>query len=137
MSYRGSIFFRILAALLIAGLLVAAGISLYRAGFTQGYVQGASISQGTSPVQSAPVAPFYPGYGPWYGFGFWHPFGFLPLIPLAFFFLFLLFALGFWFRPRRWAAYGHPHEHHHGWRERPEQTDRPKSENPDQPESNP
>lgn len=102
-----SFFFRLLAALLLIGLLVAAGTLVFRAGFSQGYASGAAISSGEGGQAVPRVGPGYPYY-PYYP-GFFGPrFGFFPFFPIIGFFFFGLLFFGlmrFLFWPRRW---GHP-----------------------------
>ena len=105
-----SFFFRLLAALLLISLLVAAGTLVYRAGFSQGYANGAAISSGEGGQTAPPAGPGYLYY-PYYGRGFFGPrFGFFPFFPIiGFFFFGLLFfgLLRFLFWPRRWGYPGH------------------------------
>lgn len=70
--------FRVLAAIVLVGLLVALGAGVYQAGVVAGAAQ-----QGT-----ATVAPWMYGWGPGFGFGF----GIFHLLGTLFF-LFLVFAL--------------------------------------------
>ncbi len=99
---RGSILFRILRALLLVGILVAAGVFIFQAGQAQGYALGlAAADKGTTVNPPAPL-PYY-GYG--YGYGI-RPF-FFPFFPLGgLLFIFgLFFLLSFvfgGFRRRYW-----------------------------------
>jgi hypothetical protein len=109
---RGSIVARILAAILVVGLLIAAGVLVYRAGFTQGWAQAALVS-GEEGQRAVPGFPYYPGfYRPHFGF-----FPGFPLFGLFFFGLFILFLFRWLFRPWGWGHPGHWHAHphtHHG-----------------------
>ena len=105
---RGSILFRILGALLIIGILVAAGVFIFQAGQAQGYALGLTAAGKDGATTPAPL-PYY-GYG--YGLGF-HPF-FFPFFPLGgLLFIFgLFFLLSFvfgGFRRRYW------YHHQGGW----------------------
>jgi hypothetical protein len=108
MFYRG-IFWRILLAVLLVGLLVLGGGALYRAGWAQGY-QAAALAASASGSEGAPVAPYYGVYPQYPAFGyppffapFWAPFGLC--LGVGFFFL-LLFLIGGLFRPHRWGHWG-------------------------------
>jgi hypothetical protein len=110
MFYRG-IFWRILLAVLLVGLLVVGGGALYRAGWTQGY-QAAALAASANGSEGAPVVPYSGVYPP----GAFYPvFGYTPFFApfglcLGFgFFLLLLFLIGGLFRPHRWG----PHESGH------------------------
>ena len=122
---RGSLFLRLLAAVLLIGALVAAGWMIFQAGQAQGYAMGAAQAAaqagdagGVQPVPQG--GPFYPGY-----YGYYRP-HFSPFFPLAgiFWFLVLFFVIGGLFRaifwglrgPRHYGWYGGPGHHHpHGW----------------------
>ena len=116
--YRRFFGFRILAALVLVGLLFAAGSAVYRLGYAEGWAGSAAVQAAGSGGQAPNVAPGYaPGYGPGYPYnpGFFGPrFGFFPFFPFFGFCLFGLFLLclfGFLFRgPRRWGkGQGHSH----------------------------
>jgi hypothetical protein len=111
MFYRDSFLLRILAFLVLAGILLAVGSSIYQMGFNQGVTQGLVL--GGSEVERPPVAPGYPYYPGYFrpSFGFF-PFGFIC------FGLFFFFVFGWLFRPHRWGRgpWGaHPHRHPHDW----------------------
>ena len=110
MFYRG-LFWRILLAVLLVGLLVVGGGALYRAGWTQGY-QAAALAAGASGSEGAPVAPFYGVYPPgafYPAFGyppFFAPFGAPFGLCLGIgFFLLLFLLIGAFFRPHRWGPH--------------------------------
>ena len=108
-----SIVFRILATLVLVGLLVGGGVLLYRSGWSQGFLAASAAKQGAA-AGSGSVVPFGPGvypYGPWFYPGFFFPFGFLFTGLLIF--LAVGFLLRLIFLPFRMAAWG---AHHHGWR---------------------
>lgn len=104
-----------LLALLICGLLTISGLGTYRAGWSQGYVNG-SIAAGGEEGAAAPLRGYGPGYGygfgPWpffFGIGLFFKFGLLLL-------LFLMFAkflsFGFWRmaggpKGKYWAKHRH------------------------------
>jgi len=103
-----SIWFRIIAGLVLIVALVGIGLFAYNAGIAQGLAQNVQAQAGQAPTTTLPYYAF--PYGPrFYGFG---GFGLLGcLIPL--FFIFLAFAALrglFWFGPRRWN-----HRHHGPW----------------------
>lgn len=127
---RGSIFLRVLAALLLIGVLAAAGWMVFQAGQAQGYAMGAAQAAAQSGdaggVQPVPQGgPFYPGY-----YGYYRP-HFSPFFPLAgiFWFLIIFFVIGGLFRaifwgwrgPRHYPGgwYGGPGHHQHPWGEPP------------------
>ncbi len=131
---------RIVVALLLIGLLVGGGVTLYRAGFAQGYQTGAlSVQAGGNPATpqtpfSGGVPPYYYYYWPHYGFpGFFPPFGLFFGIGLFLLFLFLIGGLfrGFGWRGRH-GYYGYgpgpgwgPHPHDRGPGETPEEGNPP------------
>jgi hypothetical protein len=95
-------FVRILAVLLVAGVLLAAGVYVYQVGLAQGYAQGAAVAGGETP-QLEPGFRGYPGFGPGTGHGPWgFRFGFFLFFPLlaCFFGLLFLFGIGGLFRAR-------------------------------------
>ncbi|MGD0610518.1 MAG: hypothetical protein ABSB41_03315 [Anaerolineales bacterium] len=105
--------FRILATLVLIGLLVGGGVLLYRAGWSQGYLAASAAKQTTTGSNGSivPWAPGYLGYGPRFYPGLFFPFGFLFTGLLIFFAGFFLLRLIFF--PFRMAAW---ESHHHGWR---------------------
>ena len=120
MFRTGFIFVRILAALVLMGLLIAGGYMVFRAGEAQGYALGAAAATGavTAPQAPVPAYPFYPGGWPgYYGMHFF-PFG--PLFGLFCFggVVFFFFAVvGGIFRRRAWHhahAEGGPEHMHWG-----------------------
>ena len=113
MSERGSVVWRVLAALILVGVLIAAGVYIYQAGISQGIAQAALVSKEGSP-QPVPGYPYYPGfYGPHFGF-----FPGFSLFGFFFFGLLILFLLRWVFRPWGWRQHGywhaHPHTHDQG-----------------------
>jgi len=129
MVSRGSLVFRILAALLVIGVVVAAGVLLYRAGFSQGFLQGGAAVQGDAPLDN-PGFPFTYGFRGMYPGFLWPHFGFFPFFGFCLFGLLLLFFFGWVFRPRFW---GRPHPggwHRYGpyWGAPPEEKDRPEGQ---------
>jgi len=119
---------RVLAALLLAAILMAGAVGLYRAGWSQGYWAGGLVAAAGDGA-AAPRGPYlYPGYG-WGGAGpsFGPPMGFFfgPWVCLIGFALF--FLLGGFFRfwghgawrggPHAWEGphgrhwHTHPHSH--------------------------
>ena len=133
--FRFGILWRILMALVIIALLAAAGVTLYRTGFAQGY-QTALVAAGKAGSGTpAPQLPYYgyPPYGFYPGFGFHGFFPFFgPLIGIGFFLLIFFLISGlfrFAFR-RRWAdrgdwGYGPGYWGHgpYGWHHGPEGQD--------------
>ena len=107
---RGSFFVRFVVFLLVIGILVGGGALLYRAGFTQGYVQGAATgaagtTQAAPGLPNQPV-PYYPGFWPWWGYPH---FGFFPFAGILGFFLFIFLFFGLMrllFRPHYWGPMG-------------------------------
>jgi len=96
---------RVLAAIVIVGVLAGLGVAVYNAGVSQGAVQGASLAT----ASGAPAVAYgWYGYGPHWGWGF-------PVFGIFFWILgvFLVFALlralfgwGRWGR-HRWDDRGH------------------------------
>jgi hypothetical protein len=120
MERRGYFIYRLLAALLVVGILAAAGVAVYRAGFTQGYLQAAAAAEEGGAL-TRPGSPYYPGFG-------WPRFGFFPFFPfVGFFFFGLLFFLFFraLFRPWHWGYPGPWHGYPPGWGAPPWAKDRP------------
>jgi hypothetical protein len=113
MFRRGFFVFRLLAALLLMGVLIIAGFMVFRAGEAQGFALGAASAAGADsafvvPPQAVTTHPLYMrGWTGYYGMHF-SPFG--PLFGLlcfgGFAFFFLFFVVGGFFRHRAW--------HHHG-----------------------
>ncbi len=116
---RGSFFVRLVVSLLMIAILIGGGALLYRAGFTQGYIQGAAAST-SGATQSGPglsnqPVPFYPGYWPWWAYPH---FGFFPFAGFLGFFLFIFLFFGLMrllFRPHHWGPMGGYPRHWHGW----------------------
>lgn len=95
--------FRVIAALLLVGVLVGIGFGVYNAGVSQGIAQNV-----TAVASGAPAAAYgyYPGFlGPHWGWGF----GFFGIFfwILGFFLIFALLRAAF-----GWGRYGH---HHGRW----------------------
>ncbi len=118
--FRGRFIGALLALLLIIGLFGLASSTIYRAGWTEGYVVG-KASDGAASAETTVVVPEEaPGrsFGPRYGF---HPAGgffggivkfFVFFLAIAMFFKFM--GLLFW---RKRGGWGHHHKwhRHHGW----------------------
>ena len=96
--------FRVLAVLLVVGLLAGIGISVYNAGVDQGLAQNVTTTASGAPA----VVYGYPGYyGHWgFGFGFFGIFFWILGIFLIFGLLRAAFGWGRWGRGR-WGGYGH------------------------------
>jgi len=126
----GSIFMRLVFAVILIGALAWGASAIFQAGQAQGYAaglaQGGSGNPEIAPGAPAPVVPYY-GYWPYMRphFGFFPFFGLFLVIP----FLFLLF--GFLFRPWRYGPMGYGHHHGPPWG----RWDRPGAPAPDQPEA--
>ncbi len=104
MYYRGSFFFRALAALMLVGFLVLGAALIFQAGRATGFSLG--VASGGSDVLLPGAQPFgmYPG-GPFMLF-----LGFVCLAGLAFPFFFAMMGI---FGRKRWKAHGmhgHPKE---------------------------
>ena len=97
--------FRVVAALVLLGVLAAIGVGVYNAGVSQGLAQNV-----TAVASGAPVAGYYPGYfGPhWgWGFGFFGIFFWILGIFLVFALLRAIFGWGRWGRHAgHWGGYG-------------------------------
>jgi hypothetical protein len=95
--------FRVLAVLLVVGLLAGVGISVYNAGVDQGLAQNVTATASGAPA----VVYGYPGYyGHWgFGFGFFGIFFWILGIFLIFALLRAAFGWGRWGRGR-WGGYG-------------------------------
>ena len=112
--FRNGFIFRLIAVLLLIGLVAAGGYMAYKAGIAQGIAQAPEVAEAIQ--QSADdgqvVPPMY-GYGyRYHGFGYPHHFGFFPGgICFSIFFIFLFFGLlrFVFFRPwhRGWRHHGH------------------------------
>jgi hypothetical protein len=136
----GGGFFRVIAALLLVGLLAIVGISIYDAGVGAGLADAARTAVASGDPAPAVYHPGYPGpyyghgwgYGP--GFGF---FGFLFLIFGIFLFFGLLRAAFGWGRwgggqggwSRRDGPRGHLDEWHRQAHEEPRR-DEPRRDEP-------
>jgi hypothetical protein len=143
MFFRGSFFFRALAALLVVGVLIIGGMLIFQAGQSQGYALGAASAGGEVPALPSGV-PYYPAYmGPHFGF---FPFMLLPFLCLGGLVLFAFAAMGGFFRHRHWgyapggphseAAWQGWHEHTHPWGPPPwakQPTSEPEAAEPEQP----
>ncbi len=119
MSHKGPfIFFRILGALLVLGLIFGAGAFGYKAGMAQGIAQAPAVAKAIEKAaesgQAAPVPPMYGGYG--YGYYprmYGHPHGFSPFGAICGSIFFLFFFMGLmkmmFFRRMRhgWEHHGH------------------------------
>lgn len=105
--WRGSIVFRLLAAVVMIGILVAAGVMIFQAGQAQGYALAAANAGKELAPQVPGQAPYFAPY--YYGrpyFGFWPHLFFFPL-GLFFFGLLFFFLIGGIFRRSMWR--------HGGW----------------------
>lgn len=93
--------FRVLAILLVVGLLAGIGVSVYNAGVSQGLAQNVSAAASGAPA----VVYGYPGYyGPHWGFGFFGIFFWILGIFLIFALVRAAFGWGRWGRGR-WGGY--------------------------------
>ena len=103
---------RVLAVLLVVGLLAGIGFGVYNAGVDQGLAQNVSAAASGAPA----VAYGYPGYyGHWgFGFGFFGIFFWILGIFLIFALLRAAFGWGRWGRGR-WGGYGHGGYGHGGY----------------------
>ena len=114
---RGFIVFRILAALLLIGLLAGAGVLIYQAGQAQGYALGVAAGANPPAEGVAPV-PLYPGYyAPWFYRPHFFPWGGILLALLALWLVGGLVRMSVW---RHWgmhrAGMGPGHDWAgHGW----------------------
>jgi hypothetical protein len=115
--FRNGFVFRLIAVLVLIGLVAAGGYFVYQAGIAQGVSQAPevaeSIERAAEGGQGAPVMPMY-GYGyPYRGFGYPHHFGFFPLGGICFSIFFIFLFLGLlrfiFFRPwhRGWGYHGY------------------------------
>ena len=103
---------RVLAVLLVVGLLAGIGFGVYNAGVDQGLAQNVNAAASGPPA----VAYGYPGYyGHWgFGFGFFGIFFWILGIFLIFALLRAAFGWGRWGRGR-WGGYGHGGYGHGGY----------------------
>ncbi len=127
----------LVATLFLVAVIVIGGVSLYRAGFSQGYLSAASVAGGeqAAPLPGSPALGFY---APYPGFFTWGPlFG---LLLGGGFLLFLVLGIGRFFAFRAWARgqdggswewKGGP-MHRHRWHEPDRQA--PPQEAPDPPD---
>jgi hypothetical protein len=105
--------FRVLAVLLVVGVLAAIGVGVYDAGVSQGLAQQVTVTASGAPA----VGYYYPGYFGWHGgFGFFGIFFWILGIFLIFALLRAAFGWGRWGRggygPGGWkGGYGY---YHHG-----------------------
>lgn len=106
------IFFGILVALLLAGLVAVVGLTAYNAGIAQGAIASGVFVQPSTDGTGAPNAPLYLPFGGYHPFGYYRPFGFgfgvLGCLVPIFFFLLLFALFRFAFRPRWGRGWGGP-----------------------------
>jgi hypothetical protein len=98
--------FRVLAALVLAGLLAVVGVAVYNAGVDQGLAQNITAAASGAPATG------YAGYiGPHWGYG-WGGFGFFGIFfwILGFFLIFALLRAIF-----GWGRWGRHHGHYAGY----------------------
>ena len=120
----GGTFARVLATLLLIGLIVAIGAGVYNAGVSAGLAQTVAAPSG------APVA-YYPGpyalHGWGWGFGFFGIFFWILGIFLIFGLLRAIFGWGRWggrgyrdwsHKPNGYGGYGGPQAHFDEWHRR-------------------
>ena len=112
--------FRVLAVLLVVGLLAGIGFSVYNAGVSQGLAQNVGAAASGAPA----VVYGYPGYyGHWgFGFGFFGIFFWILGIFLIFGLIRAAFGFGRWGRGGRdWSShhgpggYGGPRKYFEDW----------------------
>jgi hypothetical protein len=107
MSQRGSVIFRVFAAVILLAVMAGGVFMAFQAGQAQGYALGASTGvadRAGIAVQQLPPTAFYPGM---MGHHFFHPFmGFFAIIPF-------LFGLCLFFGLIRMVVWG-PRRHHCG-----------------------
>lgn len=134
MFHKGFFVLRILATLLLVGLLIGGGFALFRAGQAQGYAQGLATASQNTTTGAAPAVPAAP-YAPWmvpgypYRYGFYGP-HFFPVFPffavgaLIFFTVFVFGGLMRMRMMRHMMAAGpwKGHSGHFGplWQDKPE-----------------
>jgi hypothetical protein len=150
MFHRGPGVLRVLGALLVVLVVLAAGWGLYRVGFARGYAQGATLGAEDAP-QARQALPHRPGraIAPWgwsgRGFmpGMMWPHGglFFPFFRFGGLLIFGLLGLAFLFallRHRPWSYGPHGcdfrHSHAHSCAEQP-QPAQPAPEAPAQPDA--
>lgn len=108
----GRVFFGIVLALVVVGVVAGVAWTAYNAGIYQGVAESGKLIPPTIDGNTAPVAPFFGPYGFYGPLGFRRGFGFGfgivgCLVPL--FFIILLFALfRLAFRPRWGRGWGGP-----------------------------
>lgn len=110
MTQNGFVF-RLIAALLLIGLMVGGGYAVYRMGVAQGTAQAPEVAQAIQQAgeDGQPVPPMY-GYGYPYAWGYRPHFGFFPFFGCVGAFLFIVFFFGllrFVFRPWGWGRHGY------------------------------
>jgi hypothetical protein len=108
MSQKGSVIFRVLAAVILVSVMVGGVFMAYQAGQAQGYalgVSGSGAAQSGTAVQPVPSVPYYPGM---MGYHF-HPFmGFFAIIPM-------LVGICLFFGLIRLIIWGPRHRHYGPW----------------------
>lgn len=121
---RTGFWWRLLMALVLTGVLVAIGVGVFQAGYSQGYLTGGAAAAGRAETEGAPAALFPGGGYPYYGWGF-RPFFFPFFGPwMCFIGIALFFLFGGFFRFWGWRG-GYHHHHHHGppWERQDEQAE--------------
>ena len=128
MFNRGSFVLRLIAILLLIGLMIGGGVMAYRAGIAQGIAQAPAVAEALSNAAESGQGLPVPAYGYGYGYGYpgyrMHPhYGFFPFGGILGFILFIFLFLGLlrliFFRPwawhygpmhgrGHWKGYGHP-----------------------------
>jgi hypothetical protein len=110
----------LLGTLFLIAVLVIAGVTIYRSGFSQGYLSAAAV-EGAQPDAAVPGNPGFGYFVPYPGFFPWGPaFG---LLVGGGFLLFFLLGIGRFFLFRSWARGRGPWGsngprgpmHKHGW----------------------
>ena len=86
-----STFARVVAALLLVGLLAVVGVGIYNAGVSEGLAEAARAAAASGEDPAVIVPPYVGGYGG-YGHGWGAGFGFFGFL-FAILFVFLLFGL--------------------------------------------
>ena len=131
----GGTFARVLAALVLIGLIVAIGVGVYNAGVSAGLATQVVTPSGAPAV-------YYPGPYAWHGWGWGPGFGFFGIffwilgIFLIFGLLRAIFGWGRWGGRgyRDWShrpnGYGGPREHFDDWHRRAHEPGSPGSEPP-------
>ena len=98
--------FRVLAAILLVGLVAVIGVSVYNAGVDQGLAQNVAATASGSPAVAYPYGYVGPHWG-WGGFGFFGIFFWILGIFLIFALLRGIFGWGRWGRHHgHWSGYG-------------------------------